>query len=481
MPGKQSAPSMPRRIKSRRLNSLLSQVDRGAWMRFFVAMAGLAVAFAAALFSTVFREAGNVFGVVVSASIALLTAGFVGIYTVPYLAKRVALERVKDAFDYDVTSGGLIYLGIATIICVAALNTGNNLLFIILAAMLAAIIVSGAASAILLRGLSLEVSLPMHVFARQPIAARLSLRNRFPIAAFSVSVTAKKPASRKRWEWQSAVFSYPPNRPPEQQWVHWRDLKLHRLAEKPASDPVFSGSVYFPFISPRRAANADVVLDFARRGRYVQESFAISTRFPFAFLVKTRHIRAANEVIVYPPVSATEELERLLPMISGEFETFIRGRGYDLYRIRDYTPGDPARHVDWKASARSTGLKVREFTQEDEPKVSILFDNPAPGALPEAQYEQAVALAASLAWHFFEAEAQVVYQSPAAVPSGDIYEILHQLALIAPGAADQFLAGLPPSGDFRIILTTQPRGSLSTQLWSSSYVIYMQELGQGPA
>jgi len=152
-------------------------IDRPAWIRFFVALAGLVVAFAAALLSTVLRESGTLFGMAAAASIALLTAGFVGLYTVPYLAKRVALEGIREAFDYDVTQEGLVYLGIALLIGVAALNTGNNLLFIILAAMLAASVGSGIASARVLRGLRLEPNRPQHVFARQPVIARRAVRN----------------------------------------------------------------------------------------------------------------------------------------------------------------------------------------------------------------------------------------------------------------------------------------------------------------
>ncbi len=65
-------------------------------------------------------------------------------------------------------------------------------------------------------------------------------------------------------------------------------------------------------------------------------------------------------------------------MITGEVESFVRGRGYDLYRIREYMPEDSARHVDWKATAKSGSLKVREFSREDERKLRLVFDNPAP-------------------------------------------------------------------------------------------------------
>ena len=88
-------------------------------------------------------------------------------------------------------------------------------------------------------------------------------------------------------------------------------------------------------------------------------------------------------------------LFEVLPLITGEFETFARGRGSDLYRIREYTQEDPVRHVDWKATAKSGSLKVREFTREDERKLRIVFDNPEEGSVSSRAYENAVSLAAS--------------------------------------------------------------------------------------
>ena len=70
----------------------------------------------------------------------------------------------------------------------------------------------------------------------------------------------------------------------------------------------------------------------------------------------------------------------ILPLVRGDWESFVRGRGSDLYRIREYQPEDSARHVDWKATAKSGSLKVREFAREDERRLCIAFDNPEPGA-----------------------------------------------------------------------------------------------------
>src|SRR6266567_1112252 len=110
------------------------------WVRFLLAIGGLILAFGAALFSTVSRESGNLWTTLILASSALLMAAIVGLTTVPYLMRRVEAARLRDAFDYDVTRIGILYVVVVLLIGIAALNTGNNLLYIVVAALLAAIV-----------------------------------------------------------------------------------------------------------------------------------------------------------------------------------------------------------------------------------------------------------------------------------------------------------------------------------------------------
>ncbi|MGB9489461.1 MAG: hypothetical protein WCA92_03240, partial [Terriglobales bacterium] len=165
------------------------------WVRFLVAIVGLVLAFAAALFSTVSRESGSMWGTIVLASAALLLATFVGLTTVPYLARRVAAARLREAMDYDVTRAGMIYILFTVVLGIAAIQSGNNLLYVVVATLLSAILVSGVASAIVLRSLALDVHVPEHVFAGRPMLARLLLRNVSSwVPSFSVRVV---PARRK--------------------------------------------------------------------------------------------------------------------------------------------------------------------------------------------------------------------------------------------------------------------------------------------
>src|SRR6202050_1388434 len=187
----------------------LSQV----WMRFLLAIVGLALAFGAAIFSTVLGESGNLWGTIILASTALLLATFVGLTTVPYLARRVVASRVREAMDYDVTRAGLIYILTSVLIGIAALSSGNNLLYVVVAALLSAILVSGVASALVLRSLQLDVHLPEHVFAGRPMLARLLLRNLSSwLPSFSVRVVPAKRKVKDRWQWEAYTLGLTRNR-----------------------------------------------------------------------------------------------------------------------------------------------------------------------------------------------------------------------------------------------------------------------------
>jgi uncharacterized protein (DUF58 family) len=445
------------------------------WVRFLLAIVGLILAFGAALFSTVSRESGNFWATLILASTALLLAVIVGLTTVPYLARRVAGARIRDAFDYDVTRVGIVYIVIVLVIGIAALNTGNNLLYIVVAAMLAAILVSGFASAVVLRDLELDVRLPEHVFVGRAMLGRIVLRNpRRWLPSFSVNVVPfKKDRPGKHWQWTPATFAVPPGRPPEKQWMRFRDYKLRRVSTTELPPDIFDGAAYFPYVPAGSALKADLELRFDRRGLYQQKAFGLATRFPFAFLTKTRHVPLAREIIVYPRVEPADEFFEVLPMITGEFETFARGRGDDLYLIREYMPEDSARHVDWKTTAKSGSLKVREFSREDERKLRIVFDNPAKGVVPEKAYEDAVTLAASLSWHFAGENTEISFVSQGYSGEPDIYRFLAHLAVAAPQASPSLVDSLRPSEDYNIILTTRARGGIPTALWACSYFVFI--------
>ena len=474
------------------------------WIKFLLALVGLGLAFAAALFSTVSRDSGNLWATVILASVSLILAALVGLVTVPYLARRVAVERLRESFDFDVTRIGVVYVLVTLVIGIAALNTGNNLLYIVVAVMLAAILVSGLVSALVLRNLELDVRLPKHVFAGRAVQGLIVLRNprRF-LPSFSIRVLPARKEKKKlvKWAWEPTTFVFPSDRPAQQPWVRLPDRRLRRLALAPSPPGIFQDIAYFPYLPARSQSSADLELRFDRRGRYREDSFGVATRFPFAFLTKTRHVALQREIVVYPPVEPTDEFYEILPLISGELESFVRGRGSDLHRIREYMPEDPARHVDWKASAKSGSLKVREFSREDERRLRLVFDNPARGLVSSQSYERAVNLAASLAWHFSTQDVEVSYFIPGCAPGSDLHKFLEQLAIIEPQAetraalteaaqlrdvlgisagdhTDQYEANPYEAEQYNVVLTARAPESLRAALRDSCHFVFVVEEGK---
>ena len=436
-------------------------IDVPAWKRFGGAMLALAVAFLLAVYSDVLAHEGNVLGTALVGSSALALAGFVAITAVPYLARRTSIQWLRASVDYHLTREGAVFMSAILILSIAALNTGNNLLFLMLAAMLAAILVSGVVSRVVLDGLRLDVLLPDHVFARQPVLARVRLRNAKRWApSFSVTVTG--------------VDSTP----------GW--LRRIRRPESHGENLLGQG-VYFPYLQSGRTVAQNIEIQFPRRGGHRQEHFAISTRFPFGFLEKVMKVPARQELLVYPAVEPTEEFYEILPLLSGEIESYLKGHGHDLYSIRDYQVGDSARFVDWKTSAHTSTLKVREFTREEERRVQLVFDRavPAGAAADEdtaGRFERAVDFCAALSWHFYQINSQIQFVSddfqtrPA--PAGEIvFDILAYLALVQPRAErGGFLETLDSTRMFKIVITSATPGSIPTELWTSAYFVFQDRL-----
>jgi uncharacterized protein (DUF58 family) len=431
--------------------------DRAGWRNFGIAILALTVAFFVALFSAAAAQEGRIWLAGITTLISLGIAAWVSIAIVPALARRTSLRWIAYQIDYRLTRDGIIYLSAVFILILAAVNTGNNLLFLILACLLAGILISGVLSRIVLTGIELKFDLPEHIFAEQPVLAEVELRNDKPAwPSFSIRViggTKKSPAE------------------------------------------ILTRPVFFPYVPRMSAARQKVELRFPRRGVYRQDSFGIRTRFPFGFFEKTRQVDSNLEIAVYPRVEPTEQFYEVLPLLTGEMASHFRGRGHELHSLRDYLNTDSARFVDWKVTAKTGRLVVREFAREDERRVLLVLDpfigppRADLGRLADAEhaerFERAVSLAACIAWHFHEIHSVMKFctnrfSTPMA-PAGEIiYDTLRELAMIhadtsATGGA--FLNQLAGDSEiFKIILTSRPQRTIPTGLWSSSYFLFIDRL-----
>jgi len=168
----------------------LDRLDRPGWRKFASAMVALGFGFLLAIYSGVFAQQGRIVATGICASLALLLAGYVALTAVPYLARRTSLEWLRVRVDYQITREGWSFVTLIFVLAIAGLNTGNNLLYLVLASLLAAILMSGILSALVLTDVELEILLPDHVFARRPAPAQIHLKNRKKLApSFSIALS----------------------------------------------------------------------------------------------------------------------------------------------------------------------------------------------------------------------------------------------------------------------------------------------------
>ena len=435
---------------------LWAKADRPAIRAFFLSISALTVALLLALYSGAAAELGNVALSATCALLALAVAGWVAVTLVPTLAKRTPLRWIGYKIEYKITRAGWIYIAGTLMVALAALNTGNNLLFLILACLISIILMSGFLSSICLSGVELRLDMPEHIFAGETVRAAVELINeKLTVPSFSLLVEAVTPKGA-------------------------------------AAAAMLQTKVYFPYLPRQESIRQSVPVTFPRRGVHRQDTFRIVTRFPFGFLQKARRLELKKEVLVYPSVEVAADFAEIFPGIEGAFESMAKGRGQDLYALRGYLPTDNARHVHWKASARLGSLMVREFTHEEDFRVLLVLDPhlptgvkvPKSAEILNERFERAVALCAGLAWHFYERDAQLQFRSPGcetplASAQENIFPILEHLAKVQPLPFDPshaLMQELASALDtFKIIVTSQPHGTIPALLWHSSYVLFLDD------
>jgi uncharacterized protein (DUF58 family) len=337
----------------------------------------------------------------------------------------VALFRRFRAFvsrrvRYKITWTGTAFTLAVLVVGTAAMLTGNNLLFLIAAALLATLLAAGFSSRLCLAALELDFLVPEHVSVGRAAPGKLFVRNRkWFIPSFSIAVEGIRDPS----------------------------------------SPALRSGVYFPMIPPRTTLEETVEVRFPRRGVYRENSFAFSTGFPFGFLEKNARVTLRRDMLVYPSIDPQRGFEDLLSGIAGEIETHYRGLGRDFYRIRPYEISESARHVDWKASAHVGSLQVREFAREREQTVEVYLDR---DVAPEFDpwFEHAIDCCAFLVWRLSGQGASIQFRSSGfsirQPEEGDIYSILKYLALAYPQSA-------PPPGppldvtSYKLVFTPSPR------------------------
>ena len=282
---------------------------------------------------------------------------------------RIRFPRFPVAIR--LTREGFTFIILTLAIGAAAVNTGNNVLYLIFSLMLGLIVVSGVLSKRILSGLTARIEFPDHLFSGAENVCYVSVRNRKELLP-SIGI-----------RFQIASPGFP---------------RVERS---------------FFFIPAGGEASGFANVFFPQRGIFDVREMEIQTRFPFSFFVKIRRYFSDQKVRVYPKIYRFPE-EALMKFTEGTLlDSPYRGDSQHLLHIREYLPQDSSKQIHWKASARLDRLLVKEFQKEQGQEILIYFDlRPTnPDGKQMEIHEKGVSLIASLVFLFLErgASGKVVF------------------------------------------------------------------------
>lgn len=264
-----------------------------------------------------------------------------------------AWQYVRGFRRISFTRFGLLFSAAALGVGFAAINTGNNLLYLLLGAMLGVIVVSGWLSERVVGGVRVR---------------RLPVR----------SVPVGEPA-RFHYRIQSL-----PGRIPT------LALEIH---EKGLVD-----SAFLPYLAPEEEGRARSENAFVHRGVHELGTVTLRTGFPFGLFTKERDIRLPGELVILPrsdrrvrdPAVAGGRRRARGPAVIGA----AGGRG-EYRNLREYRPGDDPRDIHWRSTARLGAPLVREYERDGAMGLWICLDLAfEAGDDAEASVEVAASLAA---------------------------------------------------------------------------------------
>ncbi|MBA3538934.1 MAG: DUF58 domain-containing protein [Deltaproteobacteria bacterium] len=284
-------------------------------------------------------------------------------------------RKLRPPRRLSFTREGRIVVILSVAIGFAAINTGNNLLYLLLGWLLSFIIASGILSESTLKKLAVERRPPPRVWVGEPFLMEVVIENQKPKrASYSIEV---------------------------------EDLIDGTPLDK---------RCYFLKIPEGKTQRTSYRHTFGKRGRYTLSGYRLATKFPFALFRKSRDVDKPLEIIVYPArVVVPRPPSRA--QVRGDTTAERLGRRGEFFGLRERRVGDDRRDVHWKSSARTGRLLVREYEDETARRIIIGVDNALPedvrealtdNALVPAQeaqvaaVERAISVAASLATSYLE-------------------------------------------------------------------------------
>lgn len=383
----------------------------------------------------------------IAASASLVFVLLILVFVVPPLARNAGREASQLNLPFEFTTGGAILLVLLLIVGFSAWNTGNNLLFLVLSFLLASMVIGFIAGSLCLKKLDVTMRFPETIFAGEKTPIMVSMHNRKRlIPAFSVVVEVR---GRERERSIAAE--------------HIDAVFPRFIAKRLGQAPVVRRTLdHFVYVARGESVEKKAEHVFPNRGRLSIRDFELSTKFPFGFFRHRRRLPAREaELVVFPQlIDVSTEIETL-PLDAGDRVSAKRGSGQDLLALRGYQPQDDLRRIDWKATARTRNLTVREFAADDEQKITIIFDprvktdksdtpirekiaaeQAGKPVIASPRFEHGASLAASLLAHFATENAhfRLITEDHAtdfSTGRPHLHEALRRLALLEPEFIDQ--------------------------------------------
>ncbi len=198
----------------------------------------------------------------------------------------------------------------------AAVNTGNNLLFLVVAGLLAFMSVTGLAGMYNIKKLIPDIHPPEEIYAGIPATFHLSVRN------------------TKRY-----LPSFL--------------IRLECLTSQP---------LVFPVVLQDSTRQGSIGITFNRRGCVPLGKITISSTYPVGFFTRYWSFEIDSTVTVFPrPVATDSSGSGDESAATGAGLRRERGLSGELERIYPYSGSEPLRMIHWKHSARSNDLLVKGF------------------------------------------------------------------------------------------------------------------------
>lgn len=332
---------------------------------------------------------------------------------------RTSKKPRKKAWQrFRTTREGKAFIFVTAGVGLAAINTGNNLLFLIFGFMLSLIVMSGILSEIVLRNVRVSRRLPERVFASTTTLIEVRLRN-------------------------------------EKAWAPSYSLEVEDMAE----DLPTERRCYFLKVAARSEQIATYRRTFERRGKVRLRGFRIATRYPFGMIEKWRVVPVEDELLVYPALLRDAWEEQRQSSLGAEAPTARAGSGSEVAGLRHYQFGDAARSIHWRRTAALGRVVVLETQTDESVRVSIVLDNARPAdadASWDRGFERAISRAAALAVVCVGRElgAEVVcrgQRSSLVMAGGSVDPILRFLALLQSTPAERAPALGPFERGARVI------------------------------